>query len=83
MSKQLKKITVEQLEEGIFVFGLDRPVCETPFPLQGFYIRSFTDITKLADYCRYVVIDTVRSRLASNNRWSIQLHSPDLGLSGQ
>ncbi len=73
MSTSHKKVAVEQLKEGMFVYSLDRPICETPFPLQGFYIQSFDDIALLTEFCRYVVIDTVRSRLACNNHWALQL----------
>ena len=32
---------------GMYVSQLDRPWIETPFPLQGFHIRSEDDIAKL------------------------------------
>lgn len=50
-------IKVEDLTVGMFVSGLDRPWSQTPFSLQGFYIRSPQDIEKLKAYCRSVYID--------------------------
>lgn len=43
---------------GMYVSQLDRPWIETPFPLQGFHIRSEDDIAKLRVFCKYVYIDT-------------------------
>ncbi len=42
----------------MYVSGLDRPWLETPFPIQGFLIRSYRDIELLRQLCEYVVIDT-------------------------
>ncbi|RMF19764.1 MAG: DUF3391 domain-containing protein, partial [Gammaproteobacteria bacterium] len=41
----------------MYVSDLDRPWCETPFPIQGFYIRSLTDIQALESYCKFVYVD--------------------------
>lgn len=62
MNTTKQRLTVEQLEVGMFVYGLDRPMCETPFPLQGFFIESFDQIVQLAHYCRSVVIDLQRTQ---------------------
>src|SRR5690554_4062223 len=51
------KIPVSQLKVGMFVADLDRPWVETPFPLQGFYIRHARDIEALEAYCKHVYID--------------------------
>ncbi len=57
--KQLK-VDVNDLMVGMFVSGLDRPWAQTPFPLQGFYIRELTEIRELQSHCRYVYIDVAK-----------------------
>jgi len=56
------KIEVNALKEGMFVSDLDRPWHETPFPLQGFYIRVDDDVKALTDYCKHVFVDTKRQK---------------------
>jgi len=58
-----EKIPVQDLAEGMYVSKLDRPWVGTPFPLQGFYIQNDEDISKLSQYCEYVNIDTIKSRV--------------------
>lgn len=58
-----KNINVDQLRVGMFVSKLDRPWIETPFPLQGFYVKDLADIDLLKRYCRQVLIDVARSRV--------------------
>lgn len=62
MSTQTKKIEVNALREGMFVSDLDRPWHETPFPLQGFYIRQDDDVKAIAQYCRHVYVDIRKER---------------------
>ncbi len=58
------KIPVQDLREGMFVCGLDRDWLETPFALQGFYVRTREDIEQVRKYCRYVyVIGTGRLQI--------------------
>ncbi|MGB4344691.1 MAG: HD-GYP domain-containing protein [Moraxellaceae bacterium] len=64
MSVDQKKVLVDELEVGMYVARLDRPWIETPFPLQGFYVKDLTDIDGLRRYCREVTIDVSRSRVA-------------------
>jgi HD-GYP domain-containing protein (c-di-GMP phosphodiesterase class II) len=54
-----QKIPVSQLQVGMYVSDLDRPWCETPFPIQGFYIRSVANVESLESYCKYVYVDAV------------------------
>lgn len=61
MSIEMRKLPVEHLAMGMFVSKLDRPWIETPFPLQGFYLRSHDEILALRKYCRHVYIDVRRS----------------------
>ena len=52
MGVQQRKVAVHDLEVGMFVSDLDRPWHQTPFPIQGFYIRSEDDIRALKSHCR-------------------------------
>lgn len=54
------KVDVNELTVGMFVSGLDRPWTQTPFPLQGFYIRDVDEIKELKVHCRFVYIDIVK-----------------------
>lgn len=54
------KIDVNELTVGMFVSGLDRPWTQTPFPLQGFYIRDLEEIKELKVHCNFVYIDVVK-----------------------
>lgn len=57
--KQIK-VDVNEVTVGMFVSGLDRPWTQTPFPLQGFYIRDLDEIRELKQHCRHVYIDIVK-----------------------
>lgn len=57
--KQIK-IDVSEVTIGMFVSGLDRPWTQTPFPLQGFYVRDQEEIRNLKSYCRHVYIDVAK-----------------------
>lgn len=59
--KQLK-LDVNELAIGMFVSGLDRPWTQTPFPLQGFYIRDAEELRQLKLHCKHVYIDVVKGR---------------------
>lgn len=63
MSVDQKKVLVDELEVGMYVARLDRPWIETPFPLQGFYIKDLSEIDSLRRYCREVTVDVSRSRV--------------------
>lgn len=64
MAVEQKIIVVDELQVGMYVSKLDRPWIETPFPLQGFYIKELGDIDQLKRFCRQVTIDLSRSRAA-------------------
>jgi HD-GYP domain-containing protein (c-di-GMP phosphodiesterase class II) len=57
--KQLK-LDVNEVTIGMFISGLDRPWTQTPFPLQGFYVRELEEIKELKAYCRHVYIDVIK-----------------------
>lgn len=59
--KQIK-LDVNELTIGMFISGLDRPWSQTPFPLQGFYIRDLEEIKQLKTHCKHVYIDVVKGR---------------------
>lgn len=57
MSLSLLKVNALDLEVGMYVSELDRPWVDTPFPLQGFHIKSLSDAQKVQNYCKFVFID--------------------------
>jgi HD-GYP domain-containing protein (c-di-GMP phosphodiesterase class II) len=56
------KVDIDNLTTGMYVSRLDRPWIDTPFPLQGYYIREIQDISALRQYCSYVYIDIRRGK---------------------
>jgi HD-GYP domain-containing protein (c-di-GMP phosphodiesterase class II) len=57
MSLSLIKVNAVDLEAGMYVSELDRPWVDTPFPLQGFHIKSKSDAEKVQHFCKFVFID--------------------------
>ncbi len=57
MSVKKLKVDVNDLTLDMFVSGLDRPWSQTPFPLQGFYVRSLDEVKQLRQHCKHVFID--------------------------
>ena len=51
------RVPASGLKLGMFVAELDRPWLETPFLMQGFTIRSLSEIRKLKEYCDFVFVD--------------------------
>jgi putative nucleotidyltransferase with HDIG domain len=51
------KIHTTELHIGMYVCKLDRPWLDTPFPFQGFFIRSKLEIKELRKFCKYVFVD--------------------------
>ncbi|WP_339803718.1 HD domain-containing phosphohydrolase [uncultured Marinobacter sp.] len=62
MGVSQKKVSVQDLEVGMFVSDLDRPWHVTPFPIQGFYIRNQDEVRALASHCRWVMVDVAENR---------------------
>lgn len=62
MGVRQRKIAVQDLEVGMFVSELDRPWHQTPFPIQGFPIRTQDDIRSVGSHCKWVVIDIAELR---------------------
>ncbi len=59
--KQIQ-VEVDSLVLGMYISRLDRPWSQTPFTLQGFYLRSPVEISQLQNYCNYVFIDIQKGR---------------------
>lgn len=59
-----KKISVQELQLGMFVGELDRPWLGTPFLYQGFVVRTPQEIDAIRKYCREVYIDTDKADAA-------------------
>ena len=70
MSKTLTKIKVDctDLAFGMYVCELDRPWLDTPFMIQGFYIKNLDDIDTVRKVCDYVYVDKIvhRDKLTRN-----------------
>lgn len=56
------KVDVNELTIGMYVSGLDRPWSQTPFPLQGFYLRDLGAINQIKALCNWVTIDVEKGR---------------------
>ena len=54
--KTTQRVSVDQLEIGMYVAELDRPWLETPFLFQGFYIRDGDEIEELKSHCEHVYV---------------------------
>lgn len=63
-----KKISVSELQFGMFVTQLDRPWIETPFLIQGFLLREPEQLETLRRYCKEVYIDVERSEEPDQTR---------------
>lgn len=57
------QIPVSDLEIGMHVVALDRPWSETPFLLQGFIIKSSTELDELRQHCQHVLIQVRREHV--------------------
>ena len=70
MKTAVKKVRVEttDLSIGMDVCDLDRPWLDSPFLIQGFYIKDNVDIDTVRCMCDYVYVDRVvaREQLTSN-----------------
>ena len=54
------KVEVHRVTVGMFISRLDRPWTQTPFPIQGFYIRDAEEIKQLKTHCNFVFIDVIK-----------------------
>jgi HD-GYP domain-containing protein (c-di-GMP phosphodiesterase class II) len=58
----LFKVNTGNLEIGMYISELDRPWLETPFLVQGFYVKNRNDIDIISNICDYVFVDTAVTR---------------------
>ena len=56
----LLEVPAGSLQPGMYVSRLDRPWLETPFAVQGFYIRDRADADLVARHCVFVMVDPRR-----------------------
>lgn len=73
--KQIK-VDVNEVTIGMFISGLDRPWTQTPFPLQGFYVRDLDEIRELKAHCRHVYIDVIKGAGPLKNKLRQMSGSP-------
>ncbi|MGZ8189617.1 MAG: HD-GYP domain-containing protein [Methylococcaceae bacterium] len=57
---------VNNLAVGMYVVELDRPWLESPFPFQGFELKSEATIQAVKEVCDYVYIDMTRMKKAES-----------------
>jgi HD-GYP domain-containing protein (c-di-GMP phosphodiesterase class II) len=75
------KLPVNEVVIGMYVSGLDRPWTQTPFPIQGFYIRDIEDVSLLRQYCKFVHIDIEKASgsVAANLKTLTPIITPPTG----
>jgi HD-GYP domain-containing protein (c-di-GMP phosphodiesterase class II) len=91
MSLKQLKVFIHELDVGMFVSALDKPWAETPFPIQGFAIKTGADISRVKAYCDYVFVDTekgrspldVASASATPSNFSVKLDGQSSGSAGR
>lgn len=73
-----QRIPSSALQVGMYVSGIDRPWSETPFPLQGFHVESKDQLELVKKLCKFVDVDTVKSRTRIDPR-VLQESRPETG----
>lgn len=63
MAVKQEKVSAADIAVGMYVSALDRPWVETPFPIQGFHIKTQADIEQIRRFCRHVYVDRALSRV--------------------
>lgn len=53
-----RKVSTLHLKPGMYISSLDRPWGDTPFLIQGFFLKTEKEILTLEHYCEFVMIDT-------------------------
>jgi len=77
--KKLVKVYTGNLQHGMYISQLDRPWLETPFLLQGFYVKNSEDIDLISDICDYVYVDADGSVNARNIKGNMSTVSSAVG----
>ena len=66
----LLKVETQNLQTGMYISALDRHWLETPFLVQGFYVKDINDIHIIREICEYVFVDTRVSTTAITSNMS-------------
>ncbi|GAA3936146.1 DUF3391 domain-containing protein [Litoribacillus peritrichatus] len=77
-SSALQRYSVDQLKVGMYISSLDVPICNTPFPVEGFYICTEDDILKLSKFCRSAEVNIKKSAFVQQCHSVLQLEVVDL-----
>lgn len=56
----MKKVSIDELQFGMYVSQLDRPWTDTPFMFQGFLLKTPEQMEVLRKFCKFVFVDTER-----------------------
>ncbi|MCF6300990.1 MAG: HD-GYP domain-containing protein [Proteobacteria bacterium] len=62
MNIEKEKVSVKFLKIGMYICKLDRSWLDTPFPFQGFYLRTHNEIKEVQAFCEFVYIDVVKGK---------------------
>ncbi len=73
-----QRYDVKDLSVGMYVASLDKPACNTPLPLGGFYIRTKEELLEVAKHCSYVMVNITKGRLAKELSSTMQLEVIDI-----
>ncbi len=66
--EKLLKVDTGNLQIGMYISHLDRPWLETPFLVQGFYVKNRKDIDIISKICEFVYVDsTISARKITSN----------------
>ena len=60
-----KRVTIAELQFGMYIAELDRPWTETPFKFQGFVLKTHEELELLGKYCSVVFVDPDRREVLS------------------
>ena len=58
--RNLLEVPVTSLKPGMYIAELDRPWLETPFSLQGFFVKDREDIEFVTKHANFVMVDPGR-----------------------
>ncbi|MFK5948330.1 MAG: HD-GYP domain-containing protein [Methylococcales bacterium] len=59
-NKFVRRVNVLFADKGMFISRLDRPWIDTPFWLQGFFLRTNEELEAIRKYCNSIYIDISR-----------------------
>lgn len=75
-------IPSRELRTGMYVADLDRPWIDTPFLFQGFVIENDEQIGQLQEYCKFVLVDSLRSTQAGQAAIAAYVNKAKSGMQG-